>query len=168
MPMCSNGESDMFEPNPFDYDAFATGCKLRWGVTPRPEWALIAYGGRDIRDVTNIIFSNGGLDPWSGGGVLQNLSSSLVSIWIPEGAHHLDLRSSNKDDPESVTVAREKEKAIIQGWIEKHRNGDDKPGPHVTFRWIKTQGIEHARTLSSCCTHMLCIVTLRRTTSFLL
>ena len=144
MPMCSDGESDMFEPNPFNYDAFAAGCQKRWNVTPRPEWALITYGGRNLRDVTNIIFSNGGLDPWSGGGVLTNQSSSLTAIWIPEGAHHLDLRTSNKDDPESVTVAREKEKTIIRAWIEKRR-ADDSPKPRVSVHWVALTDFNHSR-----------------------
>ena len=67
------------------------------------------------------VVSNGGLDPWSGGGVLKDLSPSLVSILIPEGAHHLDLRASNPNDPPSVTSAREREKSIIKQWIAEYQ-----------------------------------------------
>ena len=63
-------------------------------------------------------FSNGNRDPWSGGGQLESLSESLVAIIIPEGAHHLDLRSAHPDDPQSVIDARNQEKTLLRKWIE--------------------------------------------------
>ena len=35
-----------------------------------------------------VIFSNGGLDPWSSASVTRNASSSLVAINIPNASHH--------------------------------------------------------------------------------
>lgn len=66
-------------------------------------------------------YSNGGLDPWSAGGVTQNISDSLVAIMIPDGAHHLDLRSRNPCDPKSVKQARVLEVHYMKQWIEKAR-----------------------------------------------
>jgi hypothetical protein len=43
------------------------------------------------RSVTNIVFTNGGLDPWSAFGVLETEAAwdaSIVSILIPDGGHH--------------------------------------------------------------------------------
>ena len=67
-------------------------------------------------------YSNGKLDPWSRGGFLESVSESVVAILIDEGAHHLDLRSSNPADPPSVIKAREQEKTIIRSWINKYTN----------------------------------------------
>lgn len=89
-----------------------------YGLTPNVEWMQewypldIAGGG-----YTNIIFSNGELDPFIGGGYQKNLSDSLVAVVIANGAHHLDLRGKNPDDPQSVTQARELEVAYIREWI---------------------------------------------------
>lgn len=33
---------------------------------------------------SNIVFSNGLLDPWHGGGVMRDISDTLVSLVIPE------------------------------------------------------------------------------------
>ena len=54
--------------------------------------ASFRWGGRKLDALTNVVFSNGLFDPWSGGGVLKSLSDSVVSVIIPEGAHHLDVR----------------------------------------------------------------------------
>ena len=43
----------------------------------------------------------------------------LVSVLIPEGAHHLDLRASNPLDPKSVIEARDVHKENIRKWINK-------------------------------------------------
>ena len=64
------------------------------------------------------VSSNGALDPWSAGGVLTSLSDSLVAVLIEDGAHHLDLRTPQPDDPDSVVAAREVEKMHIQKWID--------------------------------------------------
>lgn len=121
MPMCTDGVNDMFEPQKWDFDVLSEECFRLWGVRPRPSWVLSMYGGKNISSHSNIIFSNGGLDPWSAGGVTQNISDSLVAIMIPDGAHHLDLRSRNPHDPKSVQQARLLEVHYMKQWIEKAR-----------------------------------------------
>nr|XP_025961859.1 lysosomal Pro-X carboxypeptidase isoform X2 [Dromaius novaehollandiae] len=122
MPMCTDGVNDMFEPQKWDFDALSEECFRLWGVRPRPSWILSMYGGKNISSHSNIIFSNGGLDPWSAGGVTQNITDSLVAIVIPDGAHHLDLRSRNPCDPKSVQQARALEIHYMKQWIEKARH----------------------------------------------
>ncbi|XP_074996287.1 lysosomal Pro-X carboxypeptidase isoform X3 [Calonectris borealis] len=122
MPMCTDGVNDMFEPQKWDFDALSEECYKVWGVRPRPSWILSMYGGKNISSHSNIVFSNGGLDPWSAGGVTQNITDSLVAIVIPDGAHHLDLRSRNPLDPKSVQQARALEICYMKQWIEKARH----------------------------------------------
>ncbi len=92
----------------------------------RYSWALDYFGGRDIETdfmhVSNIIFSNGNIDPWSAGGVTKNVSADSIAIVIDQAAHHLDLRMPNKDDPASVIEARLIEAAWIDKWIKEYNN----------------------------------------------
>lgn len=64
---------------------------------------------------SNIIFSNGELDPWQAGGVLTNVSDQCIALYIENSAHHLDLRLPNEADPSTVTQARQ----IEMEWIAK-------------------------------------------------
>lgn len=68
---------------------------------------------------SNIVFSNGLRDPWSGGGVLSAQSKDIQVIIIPEAAHHLDLRAANTNDPGSVLQARAMERQAIRRWINR-------------------------------------------------
>ena len=65
--------TDMFWDQPFDAAAMKQWCWDTWRVVPRPLWAQINWGGRHIETASNIVFSNGRLDPWSSGGVLEVL-----------------------------------------------------------------------------------------------
>jgi hypothetical protein len=43
---------------------------------------------------------------------------------IENGAHHLDLRSSNENDPQSVRAARLMETKNILEWIKEHQKAN--------------------------------------------
>ncbi|KAG9265025.1 lysosomal Pro-X carboxypeptidase [Astyanax mexicanus] len=124
MPMCTDGIQDMFEPQPWNFQAFSDECYDLFGVRPREHWAGTVYGGKNIGSHSNIIFSNGRLDPWMSGGVtrLCGVSDSLVAIVIPDGAHHLDLRYNNEYDPETVIRARAVEVQYFKKWIKQSTN----------------------------------------------
>lgn len=117
MPFCSNGIDDMFEPHSWNFKEFSDDCFKQWGVKPRPSWIPTMYGGKNISSHTNIIFSNGEIDPWSGGGVTKDITDTLLAIVIPEGAHHLDLRANNAFDPVTVLLARSLEVRHMKQWI---------------------------------------------------
>ncbi|KAK4396561.1 Lysosomal Pro-X carboxypeptidase [Sesamum angolense] len=69
---------------------------------------------------SNIIFFNGLRDPWSGGGVLKDISKSLVAIVAKEGAHHVDLRFSTSEDPKWLEDVRKREVGIIWKWLSQY------------------------------------------------
>ncbi|KAL1455742.1 hypothetical protein WDU94_009812 [Cyamophila willieti] len=139
MPFCST-EEEMFEPYPWDYDGFKENCGRRFGVSPSPKIAEKLYGGLRIEAASNIIFSNGLLDPWSGAGVLHNVSSTVVSIIIPEGAHHLDLRAANKEDPHSVIEARNYYETTFRKWIKEFELNNQRRKEE--FEKYKSQSID--------------------------
>jgi len=124
---CQNGTTDMFPPLPWNFQEYSDECYKKFKISPQT-WGRNApgetlYGGSNINGASNIIFSNGLLDPWSGGGLFtapMNTHEVYIVI-IPEGAHHLDLRSSNEEDPESVTEARKKYVKIFRKWIPSNR-----------------------------------------------
>lgn len=98
-------------------------CRDVWGVTPREDWIRNEYGGRHLlMGHSNIVFSSGGFDGWSSGGVATNVTENdLTSIFIQRGGHHLDLMFSHKDDPSEVVRAREYEMKAVQRWVEQFR-----------------------------------------------
>lgn len=121
-PFTRDGRRDMFWDQPFDSDQVSDECHRQWGVRPSPYKPTVEWGGRRIEAASNIVFSNGGLDPWSGGGVLDSLSDSLIAVIIPEGAHHLDLMFSHPRDPDSVKEARKIQEHHIRRWVEQARS----------------------------------------------
>ena len=120
MPVCPDGVNDMFEKQAWDFQAFSDACYAQWKVRPRLEWPYIDHGGKNITDLrffSNIVFTNGDLDPFSAGGVRITVGPTLPSILIEGGAHHLDLRSSNKADPPNVLAARQQVVTSIEEWL---------------------------------------------------
>lgn len=43
--------------------------------------------------------------------------NGLTSVWIQDGAHHVDLFFSNPADPASITSARQVELGLVRSWI---------------------------------------------------
>jgi hypothetical protein len=68
------------------------------------QWINTVYGGEHMQYASNIVFTNGDLDPWSPAGVklVDGEDRSLVSLTIDQGGHHLDLFWPTGNDPDSV------------------------------------------------------------------
>ncbi|KAK9168494.1 hypothetical protein Syun_000634 [Stephania yunnanensis] len=122
-PMGPEINATMFELEPgYTIEDDVENCREQFGVTPRPHWTVTEYGGLNIKLVlekfaSNIIFSNGLRDPFSYGGVLENISDSVVSLTTAKGSHCLDLGHSTSKDPSWLTQQRKAEFKIIKGWI---------------------------------------------------
>lgn len=125
MPTSGSNEESIFPENEWNYTRRYQSCLGYYEVPPRPNWITTEFGGYDIKRVlkrfgSNIIFFNGLRDPWSGGGVLENISKSIVAIVAKEGAHHVDLRYSTSEDPEWLREVRRTEVQIITDWLSKY------------------------------------------------
>ncbi len=125
----STNTTDMFPERGWTADSLNQYCEKTYGVVPQPMEVATRLGAYGLespaynRDAySKIIFSNGMLDPWHAGGYLKSLSKSLIAVKIKSGAHHLDLRGSDKEhDPRSVIVARKIEKAYTHKWMNSYR-----------------------------------------------
>lgn len=70
---------------------------------------------------SNIIFSNGELDPWQAGGITKKINDDTIALYIESSAHHLDLRLPNEADPATVTAARQTETEWIAKFIDQYQ-----------------------------------------------
>ncbi|KAJ0083415.1 hypothetical protein Patl1_30536 [Pistacia atlantica] len=125
MPIARDNTT-MFPPMPFNISSFIDECSQSYGVPPRPHWVTSYYGGHDIKLIlqrfsSNIIFSNGLRDPYSSGGVLKDISDSVVAVHTVNGSHCLDILPANAtSDPDWLVKQRKIEVEIIEGWIAKY------------------------------------------------
>jgi len=125
-----DGVTDMFWKRPENMSAIVQHCEDKYGIAPRQEWIKQEFGGAaGIAQASNIVFSNGLFDPWSSGGVgvaeankaashvaTMGVKGSVKAVVIPNGAHHLDLMFSHKDDPADVKAARMLELEQVALW----------------------------------------------------
>ena len=97
------------------------------------EWMTSYYHSVNVSQYSNIVWSNGALDPWSGAGVygpggsfsgpmVQNVTEdgSSVALVMDLGAHHLDLFFATDSDPPSAIKVREIEEQKIREWSQQH------------------------------------------------
>ena len=107
---------DMFwKQTHWTMDTVVQHCQEKHGVVPRTAWVATYYG--DLSQASNIVFSYGEYDPWSAGCIRSNISQSLISVQVPQGAHHLDLMFSTAQDPPAVAAVRALEMQHVATWV---------------------------------------------------
>ena len=85
MPMNQDGVNDMFYAAPFDYDGYTAMCYDQFGIKPDYDYTLNHFGGvtdKEYLSASRIVFTNGGLDPWSGASPTKDLSEHLPACFI--------------------------------------------------------------------------------------
>ena len=89
-------------------------------------WLLLCPGTYRTHACVLRVLAQGLYDPWHGGGILSNLSSTILAVILPHGAHHLDLMFSNPADPLDAIAAREAEVGEMKRWVAEAnaRNGN--------------------------------------------
>ena len=80
MPFCGDGKEDMFYQYSWNFTQFRQDCEKKYGMTPNLNVATKMFGGSDIGAASNIVFSNGDIDPWSGGWYLERFSVLVHSL----------------------------------------------------------------------------------------
>mmetsp|Transcript_17328 Transcript_17328/g.21059 ORF Transcript_17328/g.21059 Transcript_17328/m.21059 type:complete len:169 (+) Transcript_17328:208-714(+) len=104
----------------FNLTAQNSLCSSLYHIQPNISKLTALYGGYDLpMTTTSLFFSNGALDPWHGGGFLQQFfpDSPNQFCFMPNGAHHLDLRAPNDADPQDVVKCRQAEESAIRSWL---------------------------------------------------
>jgi len=122
-PMSTNGVTDFYLPSPINQSAIFQACQQGWGVTPRTTWWESYFGGCNITSSSNIMMTQGDLDPWSTGGctgvVANNRTDGITVHFMKAAAHHLDIRWPNELDPPDVVRARTKTSELIGSWVKE-------------------------------------------------
>jgi len=113
---------DMFPSRPWNLTQWSNECQSVFGTGPRMDWYPIDYGmtaniNTTLKYSSNIVFSYGTLDPWSGGCLQDQVNLNTLVLPILKGAHNIDLRSPSPRDPISVVFSRSKEISMINQWI---------------------------------------------------
>ncbi|KAG5181271.1 serine carboxypeptidase S28-domain-containing protein [Tribonema minus] len=152
VPCATDGVTDMFWDAPWDDERERAKCADQYGVAPWWDWAAIEFGGKcclmaaaaadryyaalwwdwaaievggkRLKSLSNVVFTNGDMDPWGPLGVLpgdpginEDSVTRCQTILLPDAAHHLDLMWPQPSDSAAVTGARAQTLRKVTQWV---------------------------------------------------
>jgi lysosomal Pro-X carboxypeptidase len=105
-------------------------CLSRFNVVPKPYQLVYEWKFNDLvgQGASRILFTNGRNDMWSAGSYLEDISDSILTINMPNGAHHSELSHANAQnlDTDDVRDAHDEIVDILSRWLDEVR-GLQKP-----------------------------------------
>ncbi|XP_072014566.1 LOW QUALITY PROTEIN: putative serine protease K12H4.7 [Amphiura filiformis] len=107
LSFCLQQCADIFGKQ-FNYDMVAQGI----------EWNLLNYGGDKIK-ASRVIFPNGSIDPWHVRGILHDLSTDQLAVFINGTAHCADMDPPAASDPPQLVEARQTIFFIMETWLKE-------------------------------------------------
>jgi hypothetical protein len=141
MPIDFGTKDSMFIEELFDEDQYSKDCEAKYGIKPNYMWADQQFGvvnyQKDYQAYSNIVFSNGELDPWRAGGVQDVINLQLPQYVIKGGAHHLDLRLPNPaDNSTNVEWVRNQERLMIEQWVNDYQGTEFTPATERELKFM--------------------------------
>lgn len=116
-------------PHEATYAELNERCQDDFGVMPRPTemvetWDYI----NKLNTTSHILFVNGLQDMWAGGSILTNVSDTVLTINIEDGAHHSDLthEGPTDEDTDDVKQAFVEIEYILGQWLDEIRSQEYK------------------------------------------
>ncbi|EGG13515.1 hypothetical protein DFA_11276 [Cavenderia fasciculata] len=103
-------------------------CKIMFGSSMKPfvEKINLEYGIDNMKMLTNVLFTNGGYDPWSSLSVQSQCDTPLSNIIsIPGESHCANWYSETPEDSQQLKNSRSLANSFLTEFIESDCNPDD-------------------------------------------
>jgi hypothetical protein len=120
MPIASSSNNEVVPPLKFDKDAYVNDCFSEFpDLNPAyPKFSYIndVLGGRNLKQYSRIIFTNGLYDPVSSQSLQGSVSNSILVLWAKMG-HVEDLFAPNMLQDATVMQLRATVVATLLDWL---------------------------------------------------
>ena len=121
-PAISFSHQSMFPYREWTLEWLTDHCLDRFSVVPDPYKLVDEFKFDDLvgQGATRILFTNGMNDLWSKGSYLESLSDSILTINMPNGAHHSELGHYGGDEvTDDVKEAHKEIHKVLEEWLDE-------------------------------------------------